>query len=458
MRVPAHPVAQALLARLRRTARGALGQPVRAASARPRAEHVLAGLAGRIAAVVDGGACAVGVESTIVGLDGRRRSCCAPAASRPRRSRLASGAAGGAAATRRGPNAPGQLASHYAPARAGAARRSDARARRLLARLRPGGPAADLNLSPAGDLVEAAANLFHYLREADVARRPARSPSRRSPTAGSAARSTTACAAPQRRGRTEADPKARPFRAQVLASRLPPSRQALGRARITRSGPSRHRRQGQRIDAQRLQRAAPISARSGRRRPDRARRHRSASRSAESRPPAAPAPSRHSQAPEATLAAPPLRYASRMSMRRGHAECGRRPSASSLRRRNRSNAARSRANVRPGHRNARGSARPVPVWRCRAAPASSVERQVRRRLVDDQAHRAIVRMRAEKDHAVLEAGIAHAGHRDQKLATEVHVGTSSCQDRPCRQKVQGPAATKLFVSGTVVTSIRRPTA
>lgn len=77
VRVPAHPVAQALLR--------AFGGPLAAPSANPsgkvsptRAGHVLAGLSGRIAAVVDGGACAVGVESTILGLDGARR-CCAPA-------------------------------------------------------------------------------------------------------------------------------------------------------------------------------------------------------------------------------------------------------------------------------------------------------------------------------------------------------------------------------------------
>jgi len=68
VRMPAHPVARALLA--------AFGGPVAAPSANPsgrisptRADHVLAGLSGRIAAVIDGGPCAVGVESTILGLD-----------------------------------------------------------------------------------------------------------------------------------------------------------------------------------------------------------------------------------------------------------------------------------------------------------------------------------------------------------------------------------------------------
>ncbi len=69
LRVPAHPVAQALLA--------TFGGPVAAPSANPSgrvspttADHVAAGLSGRIDAILDGGPCAVGVESTIVGLDG----------------------------------------------------------------------------------------------------------------------------------------------------------------------------------------------------------------------------------------------------------------------------------------------------------------------------------------------------------------------------------------------------
>ena len=163
IRLPAHPVAQALLR--------AFGGPLAAPSANPsgkvsptRAEHVVEGLSGRIEAVVDGGACAVGVESTILGLDG------APALLRPGgvpvealEALLGAIATGGDA---KKPNAPGQLASHYAP---GAAVRLNAVA------VHPGevrlgfGPgAADLNLSPAGDLVQAAANLFHMLRQADA--------------------------------------------------------------------------------------------------------------------------------------------------------------------------------------------------------------------------------------------------------------------------------------------------
>lgn len=164
VRVPAHPVARALLR--------AFGGPLAAPSANPsgrvsptRAEHVLAGLSGRIAAVIDGGPCAVGVESTILGLDGEPRLL------RPGglpvealEEALGQQIATGGDAKR--PNAPGQLTSHYAPA---AQLRLDARAAETGEILVGFGPVkGDLTLSASGDLVEAAANLFHILREADA--------------------------------------------------------------------------------------------------------------------------------------------------------------------------------------------------------------------------------------------------------------------------------------------------
>lgn len=164
LRVPAHPLAQALLA--------AFGGPLAAPSANPsgrisptRAAHVIDGLAGRIDAVLDGGACAVGVESTIIGLDGPATLL------RPGGLPAEAVEAVLGAPLRRGtdaaaPNAPGQLASHYAPA-----------ARLRLDADGPGpgevwigfGPDArgGLNLSPSGDLRDAAAALFHTLRQAD---------------------------------------------------------------------------------------------------------------------------------------------------------------------------------------------------------------------------------------------------------------------------------------------------
>ena len=164
IRVPAHPVAAALLRQF--------GGPVAAPSANPsgrvsptRAVHVMDGLAGRIAAVIDGGPCAVGVESTILDLSG------APVLLRPGgiavevlEAALGLTLAMGGDAHK--PNAPGQLASHYAPA---AAVRLNAD-HRLPGEVRVGfGPGdADLTLSASGDLIEAAANLFHVLRMADA--------------------------------------------------------------------------------------------------------------------------------------------------------------------------------------------------------------------------------------------------------------------------------------------------
>jgi L-threonylcarbamoyladenylate synthase len=164
LRIPAHPVARALLQ--------VFGGPLAAPSANPsgrisptRAAHVMEGLGGRIDAVIDGGTCAVGVESTIVGLEGAARLL------RP------GGVPTEALETALGLpllppeagqiTAPGQLAAHYAP---GAPVRLDAVAARpneVWIGFGPQSAGAALTLSEAGDLVEAAANLFHSLREAD---------------------------------------------------------------------------------------------------------------------------------------------------------------------------------------------------------------------------------------------------------------------------------------------------
>jgi L-threonylcarbamoyladenylate synthase len=163
VRIPAHPLAQRLLR--------AFGGPIAAPSANPsgrvsptRADHVLEGLSGRIAAVLDGGPCAVGLESTIVLADPE------PVLLRPGGlpvevleaalgTRLAMGGDAGK------PTSPGQLASHYAP---DAALRLNATAAAPDEVLVGFGPVkGTLTLSENGDLVEAAARLFHALREAD---------------------------------------------------------------------------------------------------------------------------------------------------------------------------------------------------------------------------------------------------------------------------------------------------
>ena len=163
VRVPAHPLAQRLLA--------AFGGPVAAPSANPsgrvsptRAGHVLDGLSGRIAAVLDGGPCAVGLESTIVLADpepvllrpgGLPLEALEAALGQP----LALGSDGAK------PTAPGQLASHYAPAAGVRLAATEARPGEVLVGFGP--VKGRLTLSSTGDLVEAAARLFQTLHEAD---------------------------------------------------------------------------------------------------------------------------------------------------------------------------------------------------------------------------------------------------------------------------------------------------
>ena len=167
LRVPAHPVARRLLM--------AFAGPLAAPSANPSgrvspttAEHVLDGLSGRIGAVVDGGPCPVGLESTILGFGGDAVTLLRPGGLPVE---TLARALGRDIAESSGPGvtAPGQLASHYAP---GAALRLD------VDRPEPGeiwigfGPATTndqpaLSLSATGDLAEAAANLYTCLRAAD---------------------------------------------------------------------------------------------------------------------------------------------------------------------------------------------------------------------------------------------------------------------------------------------------
>ncbi|MCX8507712.1 MAG: translation factor Sua5, partial [Rhodobacteraceae bacterium] len=71
------------------------------------------------------------------------------------------------------PNAPGQLDSHYAPSALLRLQATEAGAGEVWIGFGACGAGAALNLSPSGDLVEAAANLFHYLREADRLAGPA---------------------------------------------------------------------------------------------------------------------------------------------------------------------------------------------------------------------------------------------------------------------------------------------
>ena len=173
VRVPAAAGALALLQ--------AVGRPVAAPSANrsgqvspTTAQHVLAGLDGRIAAVLDSGPCVVGVESTVLDLSAGR-----PFLSRPGGVSVADiealigpvgrGITPVAAEATRTLRSPGLLVSHYAPrlpVRLGA---TAAEAHEALLAFGPAGPGAAclFQLSEAACVVEAASRLFAGLRWLD---------------------------------------------------------------------------------------------------------------------------------------------------------------------------------------------------------------------------------------------------------------------------------------------------
>ncbi|QFT57536.1 Threonylcarbamoyl-AMP synthase [Sulfitobacter sp. THAF37] len=168
LRVPAHPAARALLE--------ATGGPVAAPSANPSgrispttAAHVLAGLSGRIAAVLDDGPCSVGLESTIVGLAGPAPTLLR-AGGLPQEALEAALDAPLQSVSGADVVAPGQLASHYAPRARVRLNATEARGDEVL--LGFAGVAGTLNLSASGDLVEAASRLFDHLHQLDGMARP----------------------------------------------------------------------------------------------------------------------------------------------------------------------------------------------------------------------------------------------------------------------------------------------
>ncbi|HEY3888274.1 MAG TPA: L-threonylcarbamoyladenylate synthase [Caulobacteraceae bacterium] len=168
VRAPAHPLARDVLRRF--------GRPIVAPSAnrsgRPSPTTFADAVAetGSAAAVtLDGGPCAIGLESTVVAvLDGPPRLLRPGAVTRAQiEAQIGPLAAAQADAAR----SPGRLTRHYAP---NAPLRLEAEGPRAGEAFLAFGPAPDaplvFNLSPSRDLAEAAVNLFAFLRAADVAR------------------------------------------------------------------------------------------------------------------------------------------------------------------------------------------------------------------------------------------------------------------------------------------------
>ena len=173
VRVPAHPVAQALLAAAKRPI--AAPSANRAGEVSPTsADHVWASLAGSPRMILDGGRCPVGIESTVLDL-----TTPTPVILRPGGitrdeiegvigpTALADAAPGDGS---EGVKSPGMLARHYAPDRPLRLDADEVGSTESLLAFGPlpfTGGAAEMNLSPSADLTEAAANLFAMLRALD---------------------------------------------------------------------------------------------------------------------------------------------------------------------------------------------------------------------------------------------------------------------------------------------------
>ncbi len=171
LRAPAHSLSQALLARF--------GGPIAAPSANRAGEvspttaaHVGDSLGNAVDLIVDGGACTVGLESTVVDLCGARPAILRHGAVTREQLEAFLGSIDDASIPETGaaPRSPGQIARHYAPKIPIRIDVTDPQPDEAFAAFGAPGAhqvAAMLNLSPSGDMTEAAARLFATLRELD---------------------------------------------------------------------------------------------------------------------------------------------------------------------------------------------------------------------------------------------------------------------------------------------------
>src|SRR5215472_189684 len=170
IRMPAHPLALALLR--------ATGRPLAAPSANrsgrvspTSAVDVLAELGSRIAAVLDGGRCQIGIESTVLDLCSAEPTILRPGSVSREALEELLGPVARAAASSGTPRSPGMLESHYAPERPLRLEARDVHLGEALLALGPAPAPEGFRevrwLSRSGDLTEAAANLFASLRAVD---------------------------------------------------------------------------------------------------------------------------------------------------------------------------------------------------------------------------------------------------------------------------------------------------
>ena len=175
VRVPGHPVAQHLLA--------TVGRPLAAPSANASggvspttAAHVAESLDGRVDLILDGGPCAVGLESSVLDLTGARPALLRPGGVPKEDLEAALGPIEDDDREDTAPRSPGRLASHYAPGRPLRLEARHAGGDEALLAFGPApasGARTTLNLSESGDLIEAAANLFAMLHALDDPRHAA---------------------------------------------------------------------------------------------------------------------------------------------------------------------------------------------------------------------------------------------------------------------------------------------
>lgn len=165
LRVPAHPLARELIARM--------GGPLAAPSANPSgrlsptsASEVARELGAELALVLDGGRCQAGIESTIVAvLPDSAPTLLRPGATAREHIEAIAGPLSAPANT--DITAPGQLRSHYAPRARVRLNATAAQPDEVLLGFGPEAPQEARNLSPTGNLTEAAASLYQLLRELD---------------------------------------------------------------------------------------------------------------------------------------------------------------------------------------------------------------------------------------------------------------------------------------------------
>jgi L-threonylcarbamoyladenylate synthase len=172
IRAPSHPVAQALIR--------AAGRPIAAPSANrsgavspTQAAHVAESLGERVSLILDGGPCLVGVESTVLDLSANHPTLLRPGGATREAIEAVIGPIAVSDALPSGDvprSSPGQLESHYAPSRPVRLGATSVGADEGLLAFGPTTPTGAMlayNLSPSGNLAEAAANLFAQMRALD---------------------------------------------------------------------------------------------------------------------------------------------------------------------------------------------------------------------------------------------------------------------------------------------------